>query len=261
MRKTALFSKAITRKPGGNFSDGLTTGSLGVPSYSKALDQHLHYCKALELCGLQVMTLEADLQHPDATFVEDTAILTRYRAVLTRPGAKSREGEVAQIREPLGHSFRTFHQIHAPGTLDGGDVCEAENHFFIGISRRTNEEGARQLSEFLALEGHTSSLVDIRGMNGILHLKSGLTYIGNNYLIVNTELSSHLQFRDYNLLRVEAEESYAANCLRINDRVLVPSGFPGLENSLKRLGYTVLPLDISEFEKMDGGLTCLSLRF
>jgi dimethylargininase len=256
-----LFSNAIVRKPGRNFSEGLTTGRLGIPSYQKALDQHLRYCEALELCGLRVTMLEPDLEHPDATFVEDTAVLTRHAAILTRPGAQSREGEVAGIREPLGRFFRTFHRICAPGTLDGGDVCQAENHFFIGISGRTNEEGGQQLAGFLARDGYTSSFVDIRGRIDVLHLKSGVAYIGNNHVVVNEDLSRHVQFRGYNIVRVSAEESYAANCLRINERVFVPAGFPGLENSLRQLGYAVLPLDMSEFEKMDGGLSCLSLRF
>jgi dimethylargininase len=211
-----LFGNAIVRKPGRNFSDGLTTGRLGVPSYEKALEQHLGYCRALELCGLRVTMLEADLQHPDATFVEDTAVLTRDGAILTRPGAKSREGEVAGIREPLGRFFGTFHHIRAPGTLDGGDVCQVENHFFIGISGRTNEEGAQQLAAILARQGHASSFVDIRGRNKPLHLKSGLAYIGNHHLVVNEELARHVQFRGYSLVRVNADENYAANCLRLN---------------------------------------------
>ena len=256
-----MFRNAIVRKPGRNFSDGLTSGRLGGPSYEKALDQHLRYCQALELCGLRVTVLEADLRHPDATFVEDTAVLTPNSAILTRPGAQSREGEVAEIREPLGGFFLSFHQIRAPGTLEGGDICQAENHFFIGISGRTNEEGGQQLAGLLAREGHTSSFVDIREMQNVLHLKSGLTYIGDNHLVVNEELSRHANFRGFNLVRANATESYAANCLRINDRVLVPAGFPGLRDSLERLGYAVLSLEMSEFEKMDGGLSCLSLRF
>lgn len=256
-----MFRHAIVRKPGRNFPDGLTSGRLGVPSFEKALDQHLGYCQALELCGLRVTVLEADLRHPDGTFVEDTAVLTPGSAILTRPGAPSREGEVAEIQESLGRFFRTLHQIRAPGTLEGGDICQAENHFFIGISARTNEAGGRQLAEFLASEGHTSSFVDIRGFQTVLHLKSGIAYLGDNHLVVSEELSGHVDFRGYNLIRVNAAERYAANCVRINDRVLVPAGFPGLRESLERLGYAVLPLDMSEFEKMDGGLSCLSLRF
>jgi dimethylargininase len=98
-------------------------------------------------------------------------------------------------------------------------------------------------------------------MNNVLHLKSDLAYLGDNRLVVSEELSRHAHFRSFNLVRVNATESYAANCLRNNDRVLVPAGFPGLRDSLERLGYAVLSLEMSEFEKMDGGLSCLSLRF
>ncbi|MFZ0960385.1 MAG: arginine deiminase family protein [Terriglobia bacterium] len=256
-----MFRNAIVRKPGKNFPEGLTSGKLGVPSYEKALDQHHGYCQALELCGLRVTVLEADLRHADSTFVEDTAVLTPTSAILTRPGAPSRQGEVAEIHEPLGRFFPAIHQIRAPGTLEGGDICQAENHFFIGISERTNEEGGRQLAELLAHEGRTSSFVDIRGFENVLHLKSGIAYLGDNHLVISEELREHPHFRGYNLIGVNARESYAANCLRINDRVLVPEGFPRLRESIERLGYAVLALDMSEFEKMDGGLSCLSLRF
>jgi len=256
-----LFKNAIVRMPGSNFALGLTTGALGVPVYAKALEQHRRYIEALERCGLQVTRLEADPQHPDSTFVEDTAVFTRTSAILTRPGAKSREGEVAGIRESLRRFFSTLHQIQAPGTLDGGDSCEAENHFFIGISERTNEEGGRQLAGFFAREGYTSSFLDVRGIKGLLHLKSGLAYLGDHNLVVIDELAGRAEFRDYSLIRVAAQENYAANCLRINERVLIPAGFPDLAGRLQRLGGAVLPLEMSEFQKMDGGLSCLSLRF
>lgn len=259
-----MFKNAIVRIPGDNFSEGLTSvgqGALGLPVYTKVLEQHAAYCKALEACGLQLTVLEKDLDHPDSTFVEDTAVLTKNAAVLTRPGAESREGEVARIREPLLRFFRKHHEITAPGTVDGGDICEAGNHFFIGVSHRTNEEGARQLGAFLAQEGYTSSWVDIRAMTTILHLKSGLSCIGENTLVVMEEMAGRPEFKDYRLIRVSEAESYAANCVRINDRVFLPSGFPGLEASLKQHGFSPLTLDMSEYRKMDGGLSCLSLRF
>lgn len=256
-----MFQHAIVRKPGRNFAEGLTTGKLGPPAYAKVLEQHAHYCAALEACGLKLTELPADELHPDSTFVEDVAVLAGRSAMLTRPGAESRRGEVAGIREPLASFFTTFREIRAPGTLDGGDICQAENHFFIGISLRTNEEGGRQLAEFLARGGYSSSFLDIRGMKKLLHLKSGVAYIGDSNLVVSEEWVGHPQFRQFNLIPVGAEESYAANCLRINDHVLIPSGFPVLEASLTRLGYNLLRLEMSEFEKMDGGLSCLSLRF
>ncbi len=256
-----MFTHAIVREPGKNFTNGLTSVVGETPDYEEALEQHARYCQALERCGLQVTRLEADLQHPDSTFVEDTAVLTPACAILTRPGARSREGEVAGIRKPLEQFFHTIHQIAAPGTLDGGDVCEAEKHFFIGVSRRTNEEGARQLARLLAQQGCTSSFVDIRKMNSVLHLKSGIAYVGDGNLVVMEELTGQEQFRDYNLIPVAPGESYAANCLRVNDCVLIPAGYPGLATSLKRRGCRLLPLEMAEFRKMDGGLSCLSLRF
>ena len=226
-----------------------------------ALSQYAAYCRALKGCGLELTSLPADLQHPDSTFVEDTAVLTTRSAILARPGAVSRLGEVAGIRETIGRFFSSIHQIEAPGTLDGGDVCEAGSHFFIGISHRTNEEGARQLGRWLAAEGFTSSTVDIRDMGSILHLKSGIAYLDKNDLVVMEELAGREEFSAYNLIRVRVEESYACNCVLINGRVLMPAGFPCLEEDLSRRGYEPLPLEMSEFRKMDGGLSCLSLRF
>jgi dimethylargininase len=256
-----LFRHAIVRKPSENFADGLTTADLGKPDFSKVLVQHAAYCDALEQCGLELVRLDADLAYPDSTFVEDAAVLTRNSAILARPGAESRVGEVVGIRESVERFYSTIHEIKPPGTLDGGDVCEAGSHFFIGISHRTNEEGARQLADFLRAEDYTSSPVDIRNMASILHLKSGVAYLDNNNLGVMEELAERKEFAGYNLLRVPAEESYACNCVLVNDRVLLPSGFPWIDAALTRLGYRPLHLDMSEFRKMDGGLSCLSLRF
>jgi len=205
--------------------------------------------------------LEADLDHPDSTFVEDTAVLTKRSAVLTRPGARSREGEVASMRPVLGGFFPVSVEIETPGTVDGGDICEAEDHFFLGLSLRTNEEGARQLGTHLASVGYRSTVVDVRGMSSILHLKSGVSYIGNNTLVVMEEMAGWEAFAGYGLIRVVSEESYAANCVRVNDRVLVASGYPRLTAELMARGFVPLEIDISEFRKMDGGLSCLSLRF
>ena len=252
---------AIVRLPSTNFADGLTTVDLGAPDVGRAMAQHEAYCEALERCGLRVTRLPEDLQHPDSTFVEDTAILTRSRAILTRPGAPSRIGEVAAIRRPLSAFYQQFAEISTPGTLDGGDVCEADGHYFIGISDRTNEDGARQLATLLAEEGATSCLVDVRATEGILHLKSGIAYPGEGRVVAIGDLAGHQALRDYEVIHVEPSEAYAANCVRVNDRLLVAAGHPKLEGALRRAGYNVLPLEVSEFQKMDGGLSCLSLRF
>jgi dimethylargininase len=205
--------------------------------------------------------LDEDLDHPDSTFVEDTAVLTARGAVLTRPGAGSREGEVAAMRPVLRGLFPVTMEIEAPGTVDGGDICEAEDHFFIGLSLRTNEEGARQLAAHLAGMGYTSTVVDVRGMKSILHLKSGVSYIGNNTLVVMEEMAGWESFAGYELIRVVEEESYAANCVRVNERVLAADGYPRFTAELMARGFRPLALDMSEFQKMDGGLSCLSLRF
>jgi len=131
------FRSAIVRPPASNFADGLTTQDLGAPSFEKALQQHAAYCQALRRCGLEVIELLADPDHPDSTFVEDTAILTPRGAILARPGAASREGEVQQMRSALAVFYDHGAEITPPGTLDGGDICEAGEHFFIGVSQQS----------------------------------------------------------------------------------------------------------------------------
>jgi dimethylargininase len=256
-----LFKNAIVRIPGSNFDAGLTSVSLGRPDFERVLQQHAQYCEALIECGLTITTLDADLRFPDSTFVEDTAVLTPNGAVLTRPGAASREGEVDAIRPAILNYFPSPLTIEAPGTLDGGDICEAGDHFFLGLSHRTNEEGAHQLAAHLAALGYTSSTIDVRAMTSILHLKSGISYIGENTLVVMEEMAANPQFRSFNLIQVGLDESYGANCVRVNGRVLVAAGFPKLTADLQARGFDPLVLEMSEFQKMDGGLSCLSLRF
>jgi dimethylargininase len=255
------FTQALTRLPGANFAHGLTSAQLGRPDLEAALAQHAAYCAALRGCGLEVRILPADASHPDSTFVEDTAVLCARATILTRPGAASRQGEVGAIREALHELGREAARIESPGTVDGGDICQAGEHFFIGLSARTNEAGALQLAQLLGAQGYTSSLIDIRDNRGLLHLKSGLAYLGEGRLVLAPELRPVAKFRDFEILTVESEESYAANCVRINEQLLVPEGYPRLTTALRALGYSVVPLAVSEFRKMDGGLSCLSLRF
>lgn len=256
-----MFKHAIVRTPGSNFDAGLTTVSLGRPEFAKVLEQHARYCAALEECGLDLTFLEADMRYPDSTFVEDAAIVTERGAILMRPGAESRAGEVEAIRPALQRFFPEMPAIQAPGTVDGGDICEAGEHFFLGLSHRTNEEGARQLAGHLAAFGYTSSTIDVRPMTSILHLKSGIAYIGDNTLVVMEEMAGNPDFSRFELIRVSEEESYGANCVQVNERVLVAEGFPHLTTALRERGFDPLVLDMSEYRKMDGGLSCLSLRF
>jgi len=255
------FSRALCRLPGVNLADGLTQCAGARPDFALALAQHRCYVEALEGCGLTVTTLPADPTYPDGTFVEDTAVLTPDWAVMTIPGAPSRAGEGAAIAAALQPSFAVLNQIKAPGTVDGGDICEAGKHYFIGLSKRTNAEGARQLAVILGTLGYTSSIVDIRDSATLLHLKTGVAYVGDQCLVVTNDLPPVPEFADFNLIAVSTEESYAANCVRVNDRVLVASGYPAFLAALQAHGYRPLALDMSEFRKMDGGLSCLSLRF
>jgi dimethylargininase len=256
-----LFTRAIVRTPARNFDAGLTTVSLGVPLFERVMEQHERYCEALAECGLALTRLDADERYPDSTFVEETAVITEQGAILMRPGAESRAGEVEAIRPALERFFAAMPAIVAPGTVDGGDVCEAGEHFFLGLSHRTNEEGARQLAEHLTMLGYSSSQIDVRQMTSILHLKSGIAFIGENTLVVMDEMADRWEFAGFELVRVSGEERYVANCVQVNERVLVAEGFPGLTAALRERGFKPLALDMSEFRKMDGGLSCLSLRF
>jgi dimethylargininase len=256
-----LFTKAIVRAPSRNFASGLTSVDLGPPDYERALQQHEAYCQTLESCGLDLTRLTPEEEYPDSTFVEDTAVLTARGVVITRPGTRTRLGEIDAIAPVLRRHYRAVHSIHEPGTVDGGDVCEAGEHFFIGISNRTNEAGAEQLAGLLGSFGYSSSLIDIRGLSNILHLKSGLAYPGGRHLLVIDSLRGLKQFSGYDLIHVNSAEEYAANCLSLNGKIIVAAGFTETKKDLEHLGYQTIALDMSEFQKMDGGLSCLSLRF
>jgi dimethylargininase len=255
------FSRAILRRPGKTYANGLTVTGGGQPDLARALVQHAAYERALESCGLTLTVLPADERFPDSTFVEDAAILTERAAIVTRPGAPSRLGETETIERTLDGFFRTVLRILAPSTVDGGDICQCEDRFLIGVSERTSPEGARELAGILGNLGYRSTLIDIRASKTLLHLKTGITYLGEGRLVVSGDLPAGTDLKEFEPVTVDAEESYAANSIRVNDRVLVAAGFPRFAERLAGLGYEPLPLDMSEFRKMDGGLSCLSLRF
>ncbi len=255
------FTRAIVRTPSANFASGITTSREGAPDVALALVQHAAYCAALRSLGLALTLLPADPEHPDSTFVEDTAIVTPHAAMLTRPGAASRAGEVLAMRGVLADCLPVRGEILAPGTVDGGDICETDQGVLIGITARTNEAGARQLAAMLSDLGHRSLLVDVRGIPGLLHLKTGISYLGEGRLAIAAGLPPIPAFDRYECIPLRPEEAYAANCVRINRRVLIAAGYPHFAARLEQLGYDPMPLEMSEFRKMDGGLSCLSLRF
>lgn len=255
------FTRAIVRPPAASFSEGLTTAGLGAPDIELARVQHAAYCAALTDLGLALTRLPPDPAFPDSTFVEDTAIVTHRGAIVTRPGAASRAGEVGAIREALAAHFAVIPEIEAPGTVDGGDICQAGEHFFIGLSHRTNLAGAEQLAAHLVSLGFTASTIDIRSVAGLLHLKSGIAWLGARQLIVAQALAGHAGLRGFEQIVLREEDTYAANCVRVNAAVLVPARYPELESRIVSLGHLLVRLDMSEFQKMDGGLSCLSLRW
>jgi dimethylargininase len=239
----------------------LTSSGLGPPDVERATEHHAAYCGALEECGLKLTPLPADEQFPDSTFVEDAAVVTEQRAILSNPGAPSRRGEISAISTALGRVYSSLDVIYPPGTLEGGDVCVTDGVVLIGLSERTNAEGARQLSDILKRDGYSARTVDIRTIPGILHLKSGIACLGERTLLVWDVLASHPAFAGYEIIGVPPEEAYAANCVLVNGKLLFARGYPLLENILRDRGMDLILLETSEFRKMDGGLSCLSLRF
>jgi len=253
-----MFSRAIVCSPSPNMIYGLTTANMGLPDYAKAVYQHQKYIQALKNCGLEVTTLEADDNYPDSTFIEDTALLTPQCAIITNPGAPSRKGEIEKISNVLNMFYSNIESINFPGTLEAGDVMMVGNHFYIGLSKRTNENGAVQLIRILKRYGLTGSVIKLEK---VLHLKTGVAYLENNNLVVCGEFVTHPEFQKYNFLTIEQDESYAANCIWVNEYVLMAQGYPNTKEKIEAAGYKVIEVDVSEFQKLDGGLSCLSLRF
>jgi dimethylargininase len=221
------------------------------------LKQHEAYVEALSLAGLDVIILESQPDYPDAHFVEDTAVVTPDVAVITIPGARARQGEEESI-VPVLAEFRKIQRIQPPGNLDGGDVLQVNNHFFIGISERTNREGAEQLGRIMQEYGNTWTTVEV---GAGLHFKSSVNYVGQNNLLVTPDFTATEPLKNYNLIVLERAESYAANSLLVNEHLLMPAGYPATRNKLESLDLKIIELETSEVRKMDGGLTCMSLRF
>jgi len=253
-----MFTLAIARKPSKNFARGLTTTVIEKPAdYGLMLKQHAAYLDALAAAGLELMVLDPLADFPDAHFVEDTAVVTAAVAVITNPGAASRRGEEESIA-PVLSEFRKIERIRTPATLDGGDVLQAGNHFFIGRSERTNQQGVEQLGRILESYGYTWTTVAV---GAGLHFKSSVNYVGRNTLLVTGEFARSEHLKGYDLIVTEDAEAYAANTLLVNDHLLMPAGFPNTRSRLEPLGFKIIELEVSEVRKMDGGLTCMSLRF
>ena len=251
------FTRAIVREPGSNCADGLTTSALGPPDYKLLRRQHGRYVSTLRELGLQVEVLPAEPDYPDAYFVEDPAVVTPEVAVVTIPGAPARQGEQHSIAEALSRHLPLAH-IQPPGNVEGGDVLQVGRHFFVGLSERTNEEGAGQLGQILARYGYTCETVPVgKG----LHLKSSVNIVAPGVLLLTEEFAGRPAFASYERIVLDENETYASNTLYINGSLIMPAGFPRTRAKLETLGQPIIELDVSEVQKMDGGLTCMSLRF
>lgn len=253
-----MFKNTIVKIPSESYVNGLTTSDLGRPNLEIALEQHQAYIEALKKCGTKVTILTGNIEYPDSTFVEDTAVLTPNFAVISNPGALSRNGEIHDMEPVIKSFYETIYYIKAPGTLDGGDILQIEDHFYIGISARTNHDGAEQLKQILESEGYKGTIIELEKF---FHLKTGITYLGNQTIVVAGEFIDHPEFNKYQKIVVPPEEEYAANCIRVNDYVIIPAGYPVTKQKINDAGYQTIELGMSEFRKLDGGLSCLSLRF
>lgn len=229
-----------------------------APDYKLAMVQHSEYVSALETCGLVITLLGPDEKHPDSTFIEDTALIKGDCAIITRPGVISRRTEILDMANILPGIFGKVERIEAPGTFEAGDVIMVGDYFYIGLSDRTNLDGAKQAIKILEKCGYKGSFISLEK---VLHLKSGASYLENNNLLVCGEFVYRNEFLNFNRIIVPENEAYAANSLWVNGKVLVPSGFPKTLYAIQAAGYDTISVNMSEFQKLDGGLSCLSLRF
>jgi dimethylargininase len=221
------------------------------------LGQHSAYVNTLRVLGLTVVELEALPGYPDAYFVEDVAVVVPEVAVITRPGTAARLGEEASMA-PVLAQYRPLARIEAPGTLDGGDVLLVGNRCFVGVSERTNEAGADQLAQILAKYGYECTAVPVAAG---LHFKSSVNWVGEKTLLVTADFAGRPELDGYEKIVVPEGEETAANVLWVNGRLLIAQGYPQTKQKLLDWGADIIELDTSEAAKMDGGLTCMSLRF
>jgi len=252
-----MVTRAIVRRPGKQMAAGLTTATAGPPDYPKAAAQFDAYVHALADCGVSVSVLDPLEGYPDAHFVEDAAVVTPDLAVITHPGAATRRGETPSIAAAL-KPFRKTVWIEPPGTLEGGDVLMLDGHFLIGLSARTNSAGAAQFGDAITAYGCTWEAVPV---GAGLHFKSSVNQVGPTTVLTTPALADHPALARFDRIVVAPQESYAANTLLVNGRLMMPVGYSDTRRKLRALGRPIIELDTSEFRKMDGGLTCLSLRF
>jgi dimethylargininase len=223
----------------------------------QAREQHASYERVLEGLGATIIALQPEPDLPDSVFVEDTAVVLDEVAVMTRPLLESRRSEVESVARVLAR-YRPLLFIESPGTIEGGDVIRVGRILYVGLSRRTNEDGARQLANLLAPWDYEVRTVAV---NGCLHLKTGCTHLGDSTVLANTACIDTSAFDGMRVLAVPEGEDGAANTLRIGDSVVLSSSFPQTCELLEREGLQIAPVQVSELEKAEAGVSCCSILF
>lgn len=251
-------TKAIVHTVSPRISNCELTYIERVPvDFAVACQQHQSYCQLLESLGIEVTVLSGNEHFPDAVFIEDTALVFEELAVITRPGADSRRGETTLIEAELS-KHRSIAKIMSPATLDGGDVIQVGSTVFVGQTARTNSAGITALQTVLAPFDYEVIPVKV---DGCLHLKSAACDISPRSLLVNPKWVDLSPFSDFNVITIDENEPWAANAIHANGTVCLHAGFDRTIGLLRELEFRVAAVNVSEFQKAEGGLSCLSLRF
>lgn len=259
MHLLPTITRILARRPSPNFADGLTTQALGTPDVALAFQQYEAYLTALKNLGLNVTILDADTNYPDGYFVEDPIIIFHDMAFVCKSGATARQGEANGLLPQLS-GLRIIEISGEDAFMDGGDVLICADRVLVGISERTTIAGAECLKK--ALQTVKADIhVDFVEFDGVLHLKSGLTELAPNVLIHDPQLKTDYALNWTEVITLPAEEGYAADVMPVNDTLFLAEGYPTALNTAQRYYDNIITLDMSEFQKMDGGLTCLSLRY
>jgi dimethylargininase len=253
------FTHAIAREPAASSVDGLRAVDTGAPDLARFRAHHADYVAALCEAGAEVTVLRPLEEFPDSVFVEDTALCLPEGAVVLRPGAPSRLGEAAAMAPTLRRFYDEVRQIEGPGFIEGGDVLVTEREILVGRSARTDAEGVAELGRAVADWGYR--VRELSTPPGVLHFKTDCALLDEETILATSRLAASGCFRGYRLVMVAAGEEAAANAVRFNDLVLAPAGFPRTAEALARAGYEVRQVPNSEAAKLDGGMSCLSLRF
>ena len=247
---------AITREVSSRFNECEITHIDRVPIDVKtARAEHHEYTGVLKRLGCQVIELPEEPELPDSVFVEDTAFILDEVAVITRPGADSRKAETESIIQALS-PYRELVHITEPATVDGGDVLVLGKNIYVGISTRSNNEAIHQMQELLNKYGYKITAVN---MHDCLHLKTAVTKVDENTLLINPKWVDNFHFKDFDWIEVDASEPLAANCLPIGDSIIYPKAFPKTQNKLEQKGYRIESVKVSELAKAEGAVTCCSL--